>query len=83
MNTNNTKQRFFKSGKPMTATEQAAIEAQEARDAKDPQKKEHWFVKNGRKARFGRFVNAMRQLTQEQTKAQEALKQKEADNGSN
>jgi hypothetical protein len=62
MNTQNTKQRFFKSGKAMTPTEQKAIEAKEAKDAK---KAEHWFIKNGRKARFGRFVDAMRKLQTE------------------
>ena len=65
MNTQNTKQRFFKSGKAMTPTEQKAIEAQEAKDAKDPKKAEHWFIKNGRKARFGRFVDAMRKVQTE------------------
>jgi hypothetical protein len=78
MNTNNTKQRFFKSGKAMTPTEQKAIEAKEAQEKQS----NYPFMRNGTKARFGRFIDAMRNLTREQTQAHEALKEKEAINGS-
>jgi hypothetical protein len=78
MNTQNTKQRFFKSGKAMKPTEQRAIEAQEAQEKQS----NYPFMRNGTKARFGRFIDAMRNLTREQTQAHEALKEKEAINGS-
>jgi hypothetical protein len=78
MNKKTTTQRFFQSGKAMTPTEQKAIEAKEAKEKQS----NYPFMRNGTKARFGRFIDAMRNLTREQTQAHEALKEKEAINGS-
>jgi len=78
MNKKTTTQRFFQSGKAMTPTEQKAIEAKEAKEKQG----NYPFMRNGTKARFGRFIDAMRNLTREQTQAHEALKEKESTNGS-
>jgi uncharacterized protein YjbI with pentapeptide repeats len=67
-----------KFGFVITKTEFAAIQAKEAQEKQS----NYPFMRNGTKARFGRFIDAMRNLTREQTQAHEALKEKEAINGS-